>query len=147
VAVFIPRGSVVFGLDDIIERRRGAQITATGVYGDPVRSSHTHVVKASGLRWLGCMLLTPITWANRVWALPFLTALCPSERFYAQRGRHHQTLLEHAWQSIRLARRWLPDRELVLVADSSFAALAWLALVARLPRVSVIAAPTKSEAE
>jgi DDE superfamily endonuclease len=138
VAVFIPRGIVVFGLDDTIERRRGKQITAKGIYRDPVRSSHTHVVKASGLRWLGCMLLTPIAWANRVWALPFLTVLCPSERFYAQRGRHHQTLLERAWQSIRVVRRWLPDRELVFVADSSFAALEWLALVARLPHVSVI---------
>jgi DDE superfamily endonuclease len=138
VAVFIPRGIVVFGLDDTIDRRRGKQITAKGIYRAPVRSSHAHVVKASGLRWLGCMVLTPIAWAHRVWALPCLTVLCPSERFYAQRGRHHQTLLERAWQSIRVVRRWLPDRELVFVADSSFAALEWLALVARLPHVSVI---------
>src|SRR4030095_15800579 len=138
VAVFVPKGVILFGLDDTIERRRGDQITAKGIYRDPVRSSHTHVVKASGLRWLGCMVLTPIAWANRVWALPFLTVLCPSERFYAQRGRHHQTLLARAWQSIRVVRRWLPDRELVFVADSSFAALEWLALVARLPHVSVI---------
>jgi DDE superfamily endonuclease len=138
VAVFVPRGVVLFGLDDTIERRRGDQITAKGIYRDPVRSSHAHMVKASGLRWLGCMLLTPIAWANRVWALPFLTVLCPSERFYAQRGRRHHTLLERAWQSIRLVRRWLPGRELVFVADSSFAALEWLALVARLLGVSVI---------
>ena len=138
VAVFVPRGVVLFGLDDTIERRRGDQITAKGIYRDPVRSSHAHMVKASGLRWLGGMLLTPIAWANRVWALPFLTVLCPSERFYAQRGRRHHTLLERAWQSIQLVRRWLPGRELVCVADSSFAALDWLALVARLPGVSVI---------
>jgi len=138
VAVFVPRGVVLFGLDDTIERRRGKHITAKGIYRDPVRSSHAHVVKASGLRWLGCMVLTPIVWAHRVWALPFLTVLCPSERFYAQRGRRHHTLLDRAWQIIRLVRRWLPDREVVFVADSSFAALEWLALVARLPRVSVI---------
>ena len=138
VAVFVPRGVVRFGLDDTIERRRGKQITAKGIYRDPVRSSHTHVVKASGLRWLGCMLLTPIAWANRVWALPCLTVLSPSERFYAQRGRCHQTVLERAWQIIQLVRRWLPMREVVFVADSSFAALEWLALVAQLPRVSVI---------
>src|SRR6266487_2338266 len=59
VAVFIPSGVVVFGLDDTIERRRGDQITAKGIYRDPVRSSHASVVKVSGLRWLGCMLLTP----------------------------------------------------------------------------------------
>jgi hypothetical protein len=138
VAVFVPRGVVLFGLDDTIERRRGEQITAKGIYRDPVRSSHAHMVKASGLRWLGCMLLTPIAWANRVWALPFLTVLCPSERFYEQRGRRHQTLLERAWQIIRLVMRWLPGREVVFVADSSFAALELLDRVAQLSRVSVI---------
>ena len=138
VAVFIPRGVVLCGLDDTLERRRGDHITAKGIYRDPVRSSHAHMVKASGLRWLGCMVLTPISWANRVWALPFLTVLCPSERFYEQHGRRHQTLLERAWQIIQLVRRWLPGREVVFVADSSFAALEWLALVARLSGVSVI---------
>src|SRR5262245_34458813 len=79
VAVFIPAGVVVFGLDDTIERRRGEQITAKGLYRDPVRSSHAHVVKVSGLRWLACMLLVPLSWADRVRALPCLPVLCPSE--------------------------------------------------------------------
>src|SRR5712691_3475608 len=138
VAVFLPRGVVVFGLDDTIERRRGDQITAKGIYRDPVRSSHAHVVKASGLRWLACMVLVPLSWADRVWALPFLTVRCPSERFYAQRGRRHQPLTERAWQIIRLVRRWLPGRAVVFVADSSFAALELLDKVATLPRASVM---------
>jgi hypothetical protein len=138
VAVFVPRGVVVCGLDDTIERRRGDQIAAKGIYRDPVRSSHTHVVKASGLRWLACMVLVPLTWADRVWALPFLTALCPSERFYAQRGRRHQPLTARAWQLMRLVVRWLPGREIVFVADSSFAALELLNQVQTLPRGSVI---------
>jgi hypothetical protein len=46
-------------LDDTLERRRGAKIRAQGIYRDPVRSSHRHVVKASGLRWLSLMLLVP----------------------------------------------------------------------------------------
>jgi DDE superfamily endonuclease len=81
VAVCIPRGLVVFGLDDPIERRRGEQMQAQGLYRAPVRSSHAHFVKVSGLRWLCCRLLTPLAWANRVWALPLLTVLGPSERF------------------------------------------------------------------
>src|SRR6266436_8854425 len=92
VAVFIPRGVVIFGLDDTIERRRGEQIKAKGIYRDPVRSSHAHMVKASGLRWLCAMVLAEIPWAGRVWALPFLTALCPSERYHQQRGQHHKPL-------------------------------------------------------
>ena len=138
VAVFIPSGVVVFGLDDTIERRRGEQIKAKGIYRDPVRSSHAHVVKVSGLRWLACMLLVPLSWADRVWALPFLTVLCPSERFYAQRGRRHQPLTTRAWQLMRLVVRWVPGREIAFVTDSSFAALELLDKVKTLRRGSVI---------
>lgn len=139
VTVFTPWWEVlVFGLDDTIERRRGQQIKAKGIYRDPVRSSHSHFVKVSGLRWLSCMMLTPISWANRMWALPFMTVLCPSERFYEHRRRRHQCLTERAWQIIQLVRRWLPRRDLVFVADSSFAALELLDQVTSLPQTSLI---------
>lgn len=138
VAVFLPSGVVVFGLDDTIERRRGDKIAAKGIYRDPVRSSHAHFVKVSGLRWLACMVLVPLSWAHRVWALPFLTVLCPSERFYEKRGRRHRPLTERAWQMIRLLVRWLPGREIVCVADSSFAVLELLDKVQTLPRTSVM---------
>ena len=66
LATFAPRGRLVFGLDDTIERRRGDAIAAKGIYRDPVRSSQGHFVKASGLRWLSLMLLVPISWADRI---------------------------------------------------------------------------------
>jgi len=56
------------GLDETIERRRGAKIAAKGIYRDPVRSSKEHFVKPSGLRWVCMLLLVPIPWAKRVWA-------------------------------------------------------------------------------
>jgi DDE superfamily endonuclease len=96
-----------------------------------VRSSHGHFVKASGLRWLSLMLLAPIPWAGRVWALPFLTALAPSERYCRERNIQHKTLTDWARQLVLQARRWLPGRELVVVGDSSFAALELLAALAR----------------
>ena len=68
-------GPLVFGLDETIERRRGDHIKAKGVYRDPVRSSQSHFVKCGGLRWICLMLLCRVPWAERVWALPFLTAL------------------------------------------------------------------------
>jgi DDE superfamily endonuclease len=126
---FAPTGALVMGLDDHIERRRGERITAKGIYRDPVRSSHSHFVKASGLRWLSLMLLVPIPWAGRVWALPFLTALCPSERYHQARGRPHVTLTDRARQMLLLVRRWLPQRPIVVVADSSYAALELLQAV------------------
>jgi hypothetical protein len=110
-------------LDDTIERRRGAKIKAKGIYRDPVRSSHSHFVKASGLRWLSLMLLAPISWAQRVWALPFLTVLAPSERYYQAKTCKHKKLTEWAQQMLLQARRWLPNRFLVVVADSSFAVI------------------------
>jgi hypothetical protein len=45
IAVFVPDGPVVIGIDETIERRWGPKITARGIYRDPVRSSHGHFVK------------------------------------------------------------------------------------------------------
>src|SRR5215217_8054739 len=128
---FVPKGPVLLGLDDHIERRRGKRIRAKGIYRDPVRSSKGHFVKASGLRWLSLMLLVPIPWAGRVWALPFLTVLAPSERHCRERGLRHKKLTDWGRQLILQARRWMPERPLVLVADSGFAALELLAALAR----------------
>jgi hypothetical protein len=132
VATFAVFGPVVLGLDDTIERRRGAKIKAKGIYRDPVRSSHSHFVKASGLRWLSLMLLAPIPWAKRVWALPFLTVLAPSERYYEKRKRAHKKLTDWARQALLQVRRWLPGRKLVVVMDASFAAIDFLWQVAKL---------------
>jgi hypothetical protein len=127
VAAFVPTGPLLVGIDETIERRRGKRIAAKGIYRDPVRSSHAHFVKASGLRWLCLMLLVPIPWAGRVWALPFLTALAPSERYDQERGRRHKTLVDWARQMLLVVRRWWPDRAIIAVADSSYAALELLA--------------------
>ena len=129
VRAFTAPGPLIFGIDDTIERRWGRAIEARGIYRDPVRSSHGHFVKASGLRWLSLMLLCEVPWAARVWALPFLTVLCPSERYNQSRGKRHKKLTDYARQMTLQLRRWLPDRPLVVVGDSSFAALELLASV------------------
>jgi hypothetical protein len=129
VRTFPSDGLLVFGIDDTIERRRGAKIKAKGIYRDPVRSSKGHFVKASGLRWLSLMYLPQIPWAQRVWALPFLTVLCPSARYHQQQGLRHKKLTDWARQSLLQLRRWLPDLPLVVTADSSFSAIEFLAAV------------------
>lgn len=132
VSAFASVGTIVIAMDDTIERRRGAKIKAKGIYRDPVRSSRGHFVKASGLRWLSLMLLVPIPWAKRVWALPFLTVLAPSERYYEGKLRAHKKLTDWARQALLQVRRWLPKRKLVVVADSSFAVIDLLAYMQRL---------------
>jgi hypothetical protein len=130
IKAFVPAGApVVIGLDDTIERRWGPKISARGIYRDPVRSSKGHFVKASGLRWLSAMLLVRVPWAGRVMALPFLTLLAPSKRFYAGKPRSPKTLLDWARQAALQIHRWLPDRTIVIVADTAFAAIEFLAAV------------------
>ena len=133
VQAFAPDGPLVLGLDETLERRRGAKIAAKGIYRDPVRSSRSHFVKASGLRWVCLMLLVPIPWAARVWALPFLTALAPSERYDEERGLRHKALTDWGRQLLLLVRRWWPERALVVVADSTYACLTLLARCRELP--------------
>ena len=132
VNTFLRTGPVVIGIDETIERRRGQQITAKGIYRDPVRSSKSHFVKASGLRWVSLMLLVNIPWAAKIWELPFLTVLAPSERYYAKCVRQPKKLTNWARQMGKQVRRWLPKRKIVLVADSTYAALGLLDSLVRL---------------
>jgi hypothetical protein len=121
--------TVVIGLDDTIERRWGHKISARGIYRDPVRSSKGHFVKTSGLRWLSAQLLVHIPWAGRIMGLPFLTMLAPSKRFYADAQRAPKTLLDWARQAALQIHRWLPGRRIVIVGDTAFAAIEFLAAV------------------
>jgi hypothetical protein len=123
VGTFVPDGPLVLGVDETLERRRGKKIAAKGIYRDPVRSSHGHFVKTSALRWVCVALLTPIPWASRVWALPFLCALAPSERYCQEHGKRHKKMTEWAWQLLLLVRRWYPERRIVAVADGGYASL------------------------
>jgi len=111
---------LIFGIDETIERRWGAKIKARGIYRDAVRSSHSHFVKTSGLRWMSLMLLSPIPWAKRVWALPFFTVLAPSVRYYEQSKRCHKKLTDWARQMMLQLHRWLPGRQIIVVADGAY---------------------------
>ena len=62
-------GPLIFGIDETLERRRGAQIRARGIYRDAVRSSRHQLVKASGLRWVSLMWLGQVPWAGRYWGI------------------------------------------------------------------------------
>ena len=128
VAAFVAdRAARSFGIDETLERRRGKRIAAKGIYRDagalqpqPLRQGQRAALglpDAAGAHPLG----------GRTWALPFLTALAPSERYDAERGRRHKTLTDWARQLLLVVRRWWPERAIVAVADSSYAALEFLA--------------------
>jgi DDE superfamily endonuclease len=131
-----PGAAVVLGAEDTVERRRGRKIKAKGCYRDAVRSSKKHVVRCFGLKWVSMMILVPVPWARRGWALPFLTALCwPKAK---RPKRRHKTSVDWVRQMMKQVRRWLPERRLVLVVDGGFAAVA-LALACRDSQVTMVA--------
>jgi hypothetical protein len=136
VAHLVPPGApIVLGADDTVERRSGRQITAKGCYRDAVRSTKKHVIRCFGLKWVVMMLLVPVPWARRVWALPFLTALCrPVEQ---AKPRRHKTSVDWVRQMMQQVRRWLPGRPLVLVVDGGFAAVS-LALACVKSQVTMV---------
>jgi hypothetical protein len=120
-------GTLVFGMDETIERRNGKRISALGWYRDATRSSHSHTVKTSGLRWVSMMWLSRVPFAGRHWALPFLTALAPSSHRSApaavrcqRTGAPPKTLIDIARQMMMCLRRWLPEHDLVVVADGGY---------------------------
>jgi len=77
------------------------------------------------------MVMVPIPWASRRWALPYLTVLAPSKRWSDQHARRHKKLTDWARQAILQTKRWLPDRRVIVVADASFAALDLIAALRR----------------
>jgi DDE superfamily endonuclease len=136
VRLLVPPGAaIVLGADDTVERRSGRKIKAKGCYRDAVRSSKKHVIRCFGLKWVAMMVLVPVPWAKRVWALPFLTVLCWPAKSPHQ--RRHKTSVDWVRQMMKQARRWLPKRFLVLVVDGSFAAVA-LALACRASQVVMV---------
>jgi hypothetical protein len=92
VRAFVSSGPLVIGVDEILQRHWGKKISAKGIYREPVRSTHECFVKTSGLRWVCLMLLVPVPWAGRVWALPFLSILAPSERYAIVRSKQHKKI-------------------------------------------------------
>ena len=146
-------GPIILGADDTVERRRGKQIRQVGCYRDAVRSSPSHVVHCFGLKWVSMQLLVPVPWSDRVWGLPFLTALCapppkaeatdsesPSKRKKKKKQKKqaprrtqkrytyrdasgHKTSLDWIRQMIKQVRRWWPQHPLVLIVDGGVASL------------------------
>jgi hypothetical protein len=77
-------------VDDTIERRQGRKIKAKGCYRDAVRSTEKVIVKCFRLKWVCLMLIVPLPWCKRPWALPFMTILAPSKKSNEARGRTHK---------------------------------------------------------
>jgi hypothetical protein len=130
-----PGATLILGADDTLARRAGRKMTAPGWYPDAVRSSKKHVIRGFGLKGVSMMLVVPVPWSRRVWALPCLTARCrPAEK---PSQRRHKSSIDWVRQMMKQVRRWRPGRLLVLVVDGGFAAVS-LALACVKNRVTMV---------
>jgi len=121
IAILPSHWPLVIEVDDTVERRNGRQIKAKGRYRDAVRSTKGTVVKCYGLKWISLMLLVPLPWSSRPWALPFLTVLAPSERANTAAKRRHKTTVDWTVQAVNVISRWLGGRRWTLVGDGAYA--------------------------
>lgn len=111
---------ITFAIDDTIERRRGKKIKAKGFFKDPLGTGASKIVTCSGLRWVPIMLLVKVPFMKRTIALPFMTVLSPSEKTCKKMNRRHKSPQRIAEQVCCLLRRWLPNRQLILVTDAGY---------------------------
>lgn len=114
---------ILIVVDDTIERRSGKKIKAKGCYRDACRSTQKLVIKCFGLKWVCLMLIVPLPWCTRPWALPFMTILAPSKKANEARNRKHKTAVDWAMVSVRVISRWL-KRSWVMIGDGGFACIA-----------------------
>jgi DDE superfamily endonuclease len=118
-------------------RTVAAALRVVGLDQDPHFTNYHRVLNRNqwSSRWIARCLLrllvdafvptgpVVIRWAGRVWALPFLTVLAPSERYAREQRRQHKKLTDWGRQMLLQAARWLPERRIIAVTDSSFAAI------------------------
>src|SRR5437588_7100403 len=108
-------------VDGTLVRRRGRKVAWKGRFHDATRSQSGHVVTSDGIHWVCVMLLAPVPWSRRRWALPFLAIPTFTPAISARLGKPHRTAPERTEGLIRLVRRWHPHRTIHLVGDSGFA--------------------------
>jgi hypothetical protein len=107
-------------IDETLERRRGRKIRYKGYFRDAVRSTATKVSTSLGIRWMCLSILVPVPWSQRPWALPFMVVPALSAQTCAKLRKPERTLVQWAAIMIAKARRWQPEREIIVSGDGSY---------------------------
>src|SRR3954453_20122086 len=91
-----PEAPVELVVDGTLERRRGRKLAWKGRFHDAARSQSGHVITSDGIHWVCVMLLAPVPWSRRRWALPFLAIPTFTPATSAKLGKPHRTAPKRA---------------------------------------------------
>jgi len=119
LATFVPGSRVWVVVDDTLCHKRGAKVAFGGIFLDAVLSSRRHKTFRFGTNWVLLGLVVELQGRpDRFFCLPLLW------RVYQKRGSsggaRHRTKPELAAELLGLLAGWLPDRELLVVADGAY---------------------------
>ena len=101
--------SVIFVVDEHLERRRGDKIKAKAIYRDPVASSKKWLVKCTGLKWVVLSLLVSFPWSKRHFALPVFCTLRYPKNHLKNLKRKTRSGTDLIYQMLMVIRRWFPN--------------------------------------
>ena len=68
------------------------------------------------------MVLVPLPFSRRPWALPFMTVLAPSKQFNEANNKTHKTSIDWTLLMMKVVSRWL-KQSWVLLGDGAYACL------------------------
>lgn len=117
----LTNNSVIFVIDEHLERRRGEKIKAKALYRDPVASSKKWKVKCFGLKWVVITMLIVFPWSKRPFALPVFCALRYPEDHPKNRKRRLKSGIDLICQMLMVIRRWFPDIPITILGDGDYA--------------------------
>ncbi len=128
----LTNGTVIFVVDEHLERRRGAKIKAKATYRDPVASSKSRIIKCFGLKWVVLTMLITFSWSKRPFALPVFCALRYPEDHPKYKNRRLKSGTDIICQMLIVIRRWFPDMPITLLGDGDYARVKLCELCKRL---------------
>jgi hypothetical protein len=145
VTILAPGAELLWAVDDTLCRKRGLTLYGAGMHHDPLISSRAKPLVSWGHDWVVlCLIVVHPFWApTKVFALPIAARLYinrqgltkgkkgkgkaakgakakPKAKVKPKTDPNHRTRPELALELIRLAARWYPDDEIIVLGDSTY---------------------------